>query len=134
MASRSSARIKAKNDTILSTVNIIPNVSINNGPSSPKRRKKDGHRPQVEQAVASRTVKGKRGKLKLMTEMPLDILFETFSHLQPADVLHLSQANKSLRALLFSPSAESIWKGVRSSFPICATTDLALCLSGLLKH
>lgn len=54
-------------------------------------------------------VKGKKGRLKLMTEIPVDILLEIFSHLQPVDVLHLSRVSKRLRDLLTSSNIRYIW-------------------------
>ncbi|KAA1467024.1 hypothetical protein DENSPDRAFT_831982 [Dentipellis sp. KUC8613] len=49
--------------------------------------------------------------------MPLDILYEILSHLMPVDLLQLARANKSLRALLMSPSSsfKTIWKTVREN-------------------
>ncbi|KAJ7156998.1 hypothetical protein C8R43DRAFT_411697 [Mycena crocata] len=51
-----------------------------------------------------------RGQLKMLPEMPLDILFEIFSRLDPPDVLRLSRTTKDLRHVLMSRSAISIWK------------------------
>ncbi|KAG6867137.1 hypothetical protein C0993_006412, partial [Termitomyces sp. T159_Od127] len=57
-----------------------------------------------------RRIKVARGEPKLVTEMPLDILDQIFGLLQPADLLHLSQANKSLHNILLDRRAQSIWK------------------------
>lgn len=54
--------------------------------------------------------KKRRGKLYLITEMPLDILFEIFGQLFPADVLHLSMSSKALRDILLRKSAAFLWK------------------------
>lgn len=35
-------------------------------------------------------VKGRRGRLESITEIPLDALYEIFRHLEPIDLLHLS--------------------------------------------
>jgi hypothetical protein len=69
-----------------------------------------------------------RGKLKILPEMPMDILFEVsytplardgvhnlnscqiFSYLTPLDILHLSRTTKALRDILMSRSAITIWK------------------------
>jgi hypothetical protein len=50
-------------------------------------------------------VKGRKGKLKNMTELPIDIWFEVFAQLEPLDLLHLSRATKDLRNMLVAPSA-----------------------------
>ncbi|KAJ7775181.1 hypothetical protein B0H16DRAFT_1408474 [Mycena metata] len=66
-----------------------------------------------ESAVAPSEVKTsrkKRGKLRFITEMPLDILFEIFSELLPVDLLHLSRASKALRAILLRKSSIFLWK------------------------
>lgn len=53
----------------------------------------------------SRYVAGRRGKLKLMTEMPIDTLHEVFRQLNFFDLLHLSWASKRLRVLIMKRSA-----------------------------
>ena len=40
------------------------------------------------------------GKLDGIANLPLDILFEIFGHLNPVDLLHLARVNKYLRATL----------------------------------
>ncbi|KAH9942448.1 uncharacterized protein BXZ73DRAFT_74704 [Epithele typhae] len=61
-----------------------------------------------------RGVRGRRGGLKDMPNMPLDILFEIFSVLHPKDLLHLSRASKAFRRLLLAPSTVPCWKEARS--------------------
>lgn len=60
-----------------------------------------------------RRVKGRRGHLKQMTEIPLDILHEIFRDLDLTDLLHLSWASKSLRAIVMAKEARYIWEEVR---------------------
>ncbi|KAK0463740.1 uncharacterized protein EV420DRAFT_1519856 [Desarmillaria tabescens] len=55
-----------------------------------------------------------RGKLKQIPEMPIDILFEVFSHLDALDIMRLSRTTKALRRLLMHRSAISIWKAALS--------------------
>ncbi|KAJ2921261.1 hypothetical protein H1R20_g15830, partial [Candolleomyces eurysporus] len=56
-------------------------------------------------------VKGKRGQLKMVVEMPFDILLEIFKYLLPADLLGLTMANKALRGLLLDRTvALPLWK------------------------
>ena len=61
-----------------------------------------------------RKIKGRRGALKTMTEMPVDILVEIFSQLQPIDLLHVSRATKDLRAIVLGPHAKYLWVQVRN--------------------
>jgi len=57
--------------------------------------------------------KGKRGKLQMMTEMPLDTLIETFKYLHPSDLLNLSLVSRAVRTIVMSRStAMGIWKEV----------------------
>lgn len=58
-------------------------------------------------------VRGKRGQLKLMTEMPMDVLYEIFASLEPIDLLHMSWASKTLNAIIMSKSARFLWERVR---------------------
>ncbi|KAJ7775180.1 hypothetical protein B0H16DRAFT_1760930 [Mycena metata] len=76
---------------------------------SPRKRAKGKTSASTSDAPATPRFRG-RGQLKMLPEMPLDILFEIFSHLEPPDVLHLSRTTKDLRSLLMNHSAISIWK------------------------
>ncbi|KAF8810052.1 hypothetical protein BYT27DRAFT_7186905 [Phlegmacium glaucopus] len=60
--------------------------------------------------------RGKRGLLRQLVEMPLDVLFEIFGHLNPLDLLHVARTTKDLRAILMSRSSTSVWKHARSQF------------------
>jgi F-box domain len=100
---RVSARLKTKSE--ITSINAKP-IPESHHDSAPKRRRQNV-------TVVRQPKRRVEGKLKLMTEMPLDVLFETFIHLQPHDLLSLSQASRSLRAILLNPTATSIWKSVR---------------------
>ncbi|KAF9448011.1 hypothetical protein P691DRAFT_801422 [Macrolepiota fuliginosa MF-IS2] len=56
-------------------------------------------------------VKGRRGHLKQMTEMPLDTLHDIFRNLEPIDLLHLSWASRSLHGIVMEKAARYIWDG-----------------------
>ena len=59
-------------------------------------------------------VRGKRGQLQMVVEMPFDILLEIFKYLLPADLLSLTFANKALRGLLLDRTvALPLWKMVK---------------------
>ncbi|KAJ7087747.1 hypothetical protein C8R44DRAFT_893003 [Mycena epipterygia] len=84
----------------------------NSGAASPRKRAKSNvasTSTAVATVTPTRRPRG-RGQLKMLPEMPLDILFEIFSCLEPPDVLRLSRTTKDLRHLLMSRSAISIWK------------------------
>ncbi|EKM82200.1 hypothetical protein AGABI1DRAFT_105514 [Agaricus bisporus var. burnettii JB137-S8] len=55
-------------------------------------------------------IAGRRGHLKLMTEIPIDTLHEIFRQLDPADLLTLSWSSKSLRLVITEKSARYIWQ------------------------
>ncbi|EIN11005.1 hypothetical protein PUNSTDRAFT_64519 [Punctularia strigosozonata HHB-11173 SS5] len=85
----------------------------------PKRR-----RPAVESALASSSDAPElykpqrlRGMLANLPEMPLDILYEIFSYLAPADILNLSWTSKGLHDALVRRSAQYVWKRARANVP-----------------
>ncbi|KAK7056954.1 hypothetical protein VNI00_002672 [Paramarasmius palmivorus] len=55
----------------------------------------------------------RRKTLQSIVEMPIDILYEIFSHLHPNDLLRLSWATKALREILMSRTSASVWKASR---------------------
>ncbi|RXW17697.1 hypothetical protein EST38_g8151 [Candolleomyces aberdarensis] len=60
--------------------------------------------------------------LSYMGEMPLDVLLEfcdnqIFSHLEPADLIHLSRTTKALRSVMMNRSSRSIWTQALASIP-----------------
>jgi hypothetical protein len=57
-------------------------------------------------------IRGRRGHLKLMTEMPFDILHEIFVQLDPIDLLHLSWSTKTLHGILMAKNARFLWTNV----------------------
>ncbi|KAH9839225.1 uncharacterized protein C8Q71DRAFT_855858 [Rhodofomes roseus] len=76
-------------------------VDVNPGDAPPK---KEGGR---------RNLRGKRGGLKDMPTMPLDILLEIFCHLEPRDLLNLARTTKPFRAFLLSRNSATMWKAAR---------------------
>lgn len=104
---RASARIRAKKE-IRPSNSIVP-------PVRKKQKIKSLAEPELVLPKPPARVRGRRGLLKNITEMPLDVLFEIFGHLEPQDVLHVSQANKALHSILKAPSANAIWVSVSES-------------------
>ncbi len=82
-----------------------------------------GKNETVQDQTNYKRVKGKRGHLKMMTEMPVDILLEIFCRLEPIDLLHLSRASKSLHSLLLATNIVYIWKMV-TWFLLSKSSDL----------
>ncbi|KAI0029158.1 hypothetical protein K488DRAFT_12223, partial [Vararia minispora EC-137] len=54
----------------------------------------------------------KKGSLSVLPTLPLDILFEIFMRLGPADLLHLARTNKAFRNVLMSRQSAFVWKAV----------------------
>ncbi|RPD66422.1 hypothetical protein L226DRAFT_479062 [Lentinus tigrinus ALCF2SS1-7] len=59
----------------------------------------------------------KRKSLSMLPDMPLDILYEVFTHLRPYDLLHLARTTKTLRKLLMTRSSSTIWRRARENVP-----------------
>ena len=77
-----------------------------------KRRKTSHTSPHdtEKKKPAKRTSKAKPVTLDAVADLPLDILYEIFKHVHPADLLHLIQANKDLRYTLLCPGAKGVWE------------------------
>ncbi|KAK7679941.1 hypothetical protein QCA50_016887 [Cerrena zonata] len=63
------------------------------------------------------SIRGRKGNLKDMPQMPFDILFEIFSHMKPRDLLSLSRTSKPFRQLLMSRTSVLLWKTSRKNVP-----------------
>ncbi|KAG6897864.1 hypothetical protein C0992_010002 [Termitomyces sp. T32_za158] len=94
-----------------------------------KRRKQSKPRKHSKPNASSlhpslqfKNVRGRRGALKDIVEMPFDILHEIFMYLTPVEVLSLSRMCKALRRILMTKTAEYVWKQARlnlDDFPDC---------------
>ncbi|KAJ7064803.1 hypothetical protein C8F01DRAFT_1128244 [Mycena amicta] len=84
-----------------------------------------GHRPTKKQKLAPSAGKrgkpatnvqyrGKKGqKACVLSEMPLDILFEIFGRCPPQDLISLSRTSHVFRTHLLSDASRGIWKAAR---------------------
>ncbi|KAH9832250.1 uncharacterized protein C8Q71DRAFT_778105 [Rhodofomes roseus] len=63
--------------------------------------------------TTKKQLRGRRGSLSDMPNMPMDILLEILSHLMPMDLLNLARTSKPFRALLISRSSAGLWKASR---------------------
>ncbi|KAF8969724.1 hypothetical protein BDZ97DRAFT_1915257 [Flammula alnicola] len=113
---RQSTRLSAKREATRQAHISAPSTATAPAPPPRKKHKSTTIHKNVASAVPHETdyrkVKGRRGKLKSMTEMPLDILVEIFGQLQPIDLLNLSRATKDIRAIIAGD--DTLWKKVCS--------------------
>ncbi|KAJ3569409.1 hypothetical protein NP233_g5062 [Leucocoprinus birnbaumii] len=84
--------------------------------STPKRRKTNDLQSNPSATDAGnanvrmdKRVRGRRGLLKSITEMPMDLLLEIFGQLEPGDLLHLSWASKTLRVVIMERNSRFLW-------------------------
>ncbi|KZT08450.1 uncharacterized protein LAESUDRAFT_723975 [Laetiporus sulphureus 93-53] len=68
----------------------------------------------THQLVPRRALRGKRGGLKDLPEMPDDILFEVFVLLHPKDLLNSARTTRPLRAFLMTRRSAFIWRASRT--------------------
>jgi len=82
--------------------------------TNPKVKALDHETPGVNKQERSpfRNVRGRRGFLQYMNDMPLDILYEIFGELEPVDLLYLSWSCKSVRAIVMDKQAKFLWEKV----------------------
>ncbi|RDB24270.1 hypothetical protein Hypma_008651 [Hypsizygus marmoreus] len=88
-----------------------PQDASRSEPSRKRRRTNSSY----EDDRKKKHVRGRRGALKGLVEMPMDILFEILSHLRSADILRLSWTSKALRGILMSRSSAFVWKTARAN-------------------
>ncbi|KAI5833044.1 hypothetical protein K523DRAFT_296908 [Schizophyllum commune Tattone D] len=86
-----------------------------NKPPAHKRQKTKLNETKKSAGKGSRSTK--RGKLAVLQEMPLDILFEIFSQVDVVTLFYISRTCKSLRDILMSRSSNWIWKSSYLSVP-----------------
>ncbi|BGP72868.1 hypothetical protein NBRC10513v2_006269 [Rhodotorula toruloides] len=63
------------------------------------------------------------GRLEVTKTLPLELLVEIFSHLDPNDLLALSMVNKQYRSLLGSPAYQSLWQESRKRLDLPDVTS-----------
>ncbi|KAI8989719.1 hypothetical protein BD414DRAFT_459791 [Trametes punicea] len=120
---RRSSRLQAKATSTYAEDHISSPAGPSTARDEPKRPAKrprksasvihDGE-PKAESAKPLGP-RGRRRLLSKLVDMPLDILFEIFGHLHPADLLHLSRTTKALRSVLMQRSAITIWRNARQN-------------------
>ncbi|KAI0786969.1 hypothetical protein C8Q75DRAFT_892816 [Abortiporus biennis] len=93
-----------------------PTVAASNQARPAKKRKVQNSNPDITENKPVTRVR-RKGVLKEMLEMPLDILFEIFGELRPQDLLALSRTTKDFRNLLISKSSIHFWKAAFENAP-----------------
>ncbi|KAJ2922785.1 hypothetical protein H1R20_g14292, partial [Candolleomyces eurysporus] len=88
--------------------------------ATPKaKRQKTAASPSKPKAANKDTpAKGgrRRKTLSLLPTMPLDVLFEIFSHLSPQDLLNLTRTSKMLKKTMLDPETNGVWKRARAIY------------------
>ncbi|BGP42474.1 hypothetical protein JCM10449v2_006479 [Rhodotorula kratochvilovae] len=74
---------------------------------APRKKARNGRK-----GAAKGRKKGE-GKLEALKTLPVELLDEIFSHLDPNNLLALSMVNKQYRALLVAKSSARLWKDAR---------------------
>lgn len=69
-------------------------------------------------------LRGRRGSLKGMMNLSLDLWLEVFTYLKPQDLLALARTSKDIRVFVLNQSQASVWRRAREaeSPPIPAST------------
>ncbi|KIK58609.1 hypothetical protein GYMLUDRAFT_693142 [Collybiopsis luxurians FD-317 M1] len=67
--------------------------------------------------VESKTRRRNRGKLEKLHNLPLDIVLEIYSYLEPLDILRLSRTSKDMRTFLMTRNNAIIWRKARLNVP-----------------
>ncbi|KAF8912071.1 hypothetical protein CPB84DRAFT_1841774 [Gymnopilus junonius] len=125
MAARKSMRIAEQNGNRYAAAQLTrqaspkPERAMTDKPPRKKQKVALKAKPNSSAPVEDdfRKIRGRRGALKTMTEMPVDILLEIFSQLQPVDLLHISRATKALRAIVLEESSKFLWEQVYRNVP-----------------
>ncbi|KAK4700978.1 kinetochore protein Nuf2, partial [Phenoliferia sp. Uapishka_3] len=89
---------------------------------APRKSKADSDDEDTSLAVVAKKPKrvagkGSRtlGRLSAFNDMPMDILAEICSHLEPLALLYMSRTTRSIRQLLTSKNSRSLWIGAREN-------------------
>ncbi|KAJ8087898.1 hypothetical protein PM082_013449 [Marasmius tenuissimus] len=93
------------------------NTELNSYSPDDLQNRTKKRRKQAEKEGSGLVIPPGRGKLRAMTEMPLDVVFEIFALLEAPDLMRLSRLNQSLYNLLMSKSIRQLWTRVLSRDP-----------------
>ncbi|KAH9833537.1 uncharacterized protein C8Q71DRAFT_773908 [Rhodofomes roseus] len=88
----------------------------------------NGVAPKAATVARWKNVRGRRGGLKDMLNMPMDIIREICLRLHPRDLLSLSRTSKSFNSFLMRRSSAYLWRGSLRN-----VEGLPPCPSGLIE-
>ncbi|TFY59652.1 hypothetical protein EVJ58_g5648 [Rhodofomes roseus] len=88
----------------------------------------NGVAPKAATVARWKNVRGRRGGLKDMLNMPMDIIREICLSLHPRDLLSLSRTSKSFNSFLMRRSSAYLWRGSLRN-----VEGLPPCPSGLIE-
>ncbi|KAF9234854.1 hypothetical protein BU15DRAFT_52058 [Melanogaster broomeanus] len=98
-------------------------TSPQNGDSDDQVQVKRSMDPQGKRRQATQSSqKSRRGRLKMLPALNLDVLFQILSFLHPMDLLNLACTTKAFRQLLMQRSSTFVWKtslGRIEGLPVC---------------
>ncbi|GAA6036525.1 hypothetical protein JCM8097_003547 [Rhodosporidiobolus ruineniae] len=96
----------------------VDETSSEDDEPKPKRRSKKRKAPPATKQKKGGKKDKDRGKLQALKTLPVELLVEIFSHLNPADLLSLLRTSKTYYALLTAPGSVSLWKRARQPFEL----------------
>ncbi|GAA6036518.1 hypothetical protein JCM8097_003544 [Rhodosporidiobolus ruineniae] len=96
----------------------VDETSSEDDEPKPKRRSKKRKAPPAKKQKKGGKKDKDRGKLEALKTLPVELLVEIFSHLNPVDLLSLIRTSKTYYALLSAPGSVSIWKQAREEYDL----------------
>ncbi|KAF9230877.1 hypothetical protein BU15DRAFT_56779 [Melanogaster broomeanus] len=75
-----------------------------------KKRSKDSDTQEKRKRATQSSHKSRRGRLEMLPELNLDVLFHILSFMHPMDLLNLARTTKAFRQLLMRKSSAFVWK------------------------
>ncbi|KAF9234852.1 hypothetical protein BU15DRAFT_78614 [Melanogaster broomeanus] len=75
-----------------------------------KKRSKDSDTEEKRRRATQSSHKSRRGRLEMLPELNLDVLFQILSFMHPMDLLNLARTTKAFRQLLMRKSSAFVWK------------------------
>ncbi|KAF9231193.1 hypothetical protein BU15DRAFT_56478 [Melanogaster broomeanus] len=87
----------------------------------PAKKRSKGTQEKHRRAAQS-SQKSRRGRLEMLPELNLDVLFQILGFLHPMDLLNLARTTKAFRQLLMRKSSAFVWKaalGRVEGLPAC---------------
>ncbi|KAF9234865.1 hypothetical protein BU15DRAFT_52071 [Melanogaster broomeanus] len=85
-------------------------------------KKRSNHTQAKRRQLTQSRQKSRRGRLEMLPELNLDVLFQILSFLHPLDLLNLARTTKAFRQLLMRKSSAFVWKASLrrvEGLPVC---------------